>query len=78
MMGKSLVDTVDQLSKRLIFKFARVGVTIERDRVGAKHCLKIGGVAQGKLDISAAHGFYGLDRFRARLSGSPHERLSKL
>ena len=78
MVGKGLADPLDQLSKRLIFTFARVGVAIKRDRVGPKHCLKIGGVAQSKLDISAAHGFYGLDRFRASLSGSAYKRLSEL
>ena len=77
-LEKRLVYPFEQLSERFIFMFARLGVMIERDRVGPEHGLKMGGVTQGKLDIGAAHGFYGLDRFRASLSGSPHKRLSEL
>ena len=78
MVGKSLTDTLYQLSKRLVFALARVGIAIERDGVGPKHDLKIGRVSHGKLDIRPAHAFNGLNRFRASLRGGAHEGLFEL
>jgi hypothetical protein len=78
LVGKSLADSLDQLSKRFIFMFTRFGVAIKRNRIGSKHCLKIGGVVQGKLEIAAAYSLYGLGRFGPGLGGSAHEQLSEL
>jgi hypothetical protein len=75
MVAKSFADTLDELSERLVLKFAGVGVTIKRDSIGPKHCLKIRGVAQSKLDICPAHVFHGLGRVRASLNGGAFERL---
>lgn len=63
LIGKRLADFLDQLAEHFVFKLAHVGVAIERDRVGPKHGLKIGGMAQSKPDISAAYSFQGLGRF---------------
>jgi hypothetical protein len=76
-LEKALFDPFEQLSERFIFALARLGVAVKRDRVGPEHGLEMGWVTQGKLDIGAAHSFYGLDRFRASLIGSPHQRLSE-